>query len=63
MKRALAFANGHVQSRSHDVKVRVIWEFEVVDTSHDTGKVVIRSVWGFAWFANHGEHWGEALKA
>ena len=63
MKRALAFADGHVQSRAHDVEVGIIGEFEVVDTRHDTWKVVIGSIRGFTWFANHSEHRGQTLEA
>ena len=63
MKRALTFADSHVKSRAHDVEVGIIWELEIVDTGHDTWKVVVGGVRGLAWFAYHSEHRSQAFEA
>lgn len=63
MKRALAFLDGRVQSSTHDVQIGVVWEFEVIDTSHDAWEVVVGRERGFAWLAHNCEHRGKTLEA
>jgi hypothetical protein len=59
VKRPLSLLDGHVQSFSHDFKVGIVREFEIVDACHDAGEVVVWRVWWLTGLANHSEHWGE----
>jgi hypothetical protein len=63
MKRALTFLNGRVQSGPHDAEIGVIGEFEVVDTGHDAGEVVVGGQGRFTWLAHYCEHWGKTLES
>lgn len=63
MEGALAFADGHVQSRAHDVQVRVVGELEVVHAGHDAGEVVVRCERWLAGLAHDCEHGSKALEA
>ena len=62
VERALPFTHRDTKSLTENLGRRVIRELEVVDASHDTGKVVVRGVWWFAWAANDSEHGSETLE-
>jgi hypothetical protein len=63
MESTLAFLDGNSELLSKNIHGTVIWHFEVVDTCHDTGEVIVRCVRRFAWLANDREHWCEALES
>ena len=62
MECTLAFFNRDQESLAQYIDVGVVWEFYIVCTCHHRDKKIIRSVGGFARFANHGEHWSQALE-
>lgn len=62
MESALSFPDGGGYTASHDIQVCVVGQFEVIDASHDTRKVVIGDIWRFTWLANHREHGRETFE-
>jgi hypothetical protein len=63
MESPLALLDGNRQSLPEDIQTAVVRQLQVVDTGHDTGKVVVRCVWRFTWPTNNGEDWRETLEA
>lgn len=63
VERALAFLDGDVESSLEGCQVAIVREFEVVDTRHHTGEVVIGCIWVFAWATHNGEDGGETLES
>lgn len=63
MERALAFLDGDVESSLEGRQVAIVWEFEVVDTRHHTGEIVIGCIWVFAWATHNREDRSETLES
>ena len=55
METSRSFHHSHSQLLLHDLLVRVIGKFQVVDTSHDTWKVVIGRQRRFMGLSNDGK--------
>jgi hypothetical protein len=62
MESTLSFLDSNSELFSKNVHSAVIWHFEVVDTCHNTGKVIVGCVRRFAWLANNRKHGSEALE-
>lgn len=62
MERPLSFLDGDGETFSENIQGTVVWEFEIVYASHNTGEIVVGSIWGLAWAAHHGENGGETLE-
>lgn len=63
MECTLALADGSANFSSHHLDVTIIWKFEVVDTGHDAGQVVVRGVRWLARLANNSEHGSKSFEA
>jgi hypothetical protein len=63
MEGALSFLDCSIHTSSHDVQIRIVGQFEVVNACHDAWEIVIGSVGRLAGFADHGEHGCETLEA
>jgi hypothetical protein len=58
----LTLSNSNGQPLSKNLQAAVVWQFEVVHTRHDAGKVVIGSVRRFTGTTDNGEDRGETLE-
>lgn len=59
----MAFPHGRAQLLTKNLDVRVVGHLEVVDASHDTGKIVVRRVGSFARPTHDGKHGREILES
>ena len=62
MERTLAFFDGRYKSPAQDIDAGVVRKLHVVCTCHYRDKEIIRGIRWFAWLANHGKHWSQALE-
>jgi hypothetical protein len=63
MEGALSFLDCSIHTSSHDVQIRIVGQFKVVNACHDAWEIVIGSVGWLAGFADHGEHGSKTLEA
>lgn len=63
MESALSLSNSGTDLCSHYLDVTVVWELEVINTSHHTGQVVVGAVWWLTRLADDGEHGCESFEA
>ena len=60
---ALPFLNGNTELFAEDLHTAVIGHLEVIDTSHNTWKIIVRRVWRLARLADDRKHWSKVLEA
>lgn len=63
MKRALTLANSDTKLLAKHLYAAVVWHFEVINTGHYGGEVVVGCVRWLARFADNGEHGSESSEA
>jgi len=63
MECSLALLNGDGKSLPENIQTAIIGQLEIVHTSHDARKVVIRSIRGFTGPTDHSEDGSKTLEA
>jgi hypothetical protein len=63
MERSLAFLDCCKKLLPHDLNGRVVWKLQVVDTRHDTRKVVVGGIRVLTGFADHSKHRCQRLES
>jgi hypothetical protein len=63
MESTLAFLDGNPEFLAEDGHAAVVRHLEVIDASHDTGKIIVRRIRGLARLADNCEHRSEVLEA
>jgi hypothetical protein len=63
MEGTLPFFYSNRQSFLQYLKSRVIGQFEVVDTSHNTREIVVGGIRRLTWLTHNREEWGQAFEA
>ena len=63
MESTLSFLDCSIHTTPHDVQIRIVRQFEIVNTSHDAWQVIIGGVGWLARFAHHRKHGGKCLEA
>lgn len=63
MECPLSLLDGDSESLLEGVQTTVIWQLEIVDAGHDTGKIVVRCIRRLAGTAYHREDGCKTLKA
>jgi hypothetical protein len=62
MEGALTFLDGGKEPPPQHLDVSIVGKLEVIDTSHDSGKVIVRGIRRLARLAHHGKHGCQTLK-
>jgi hypothetical protein len=62
MESTLSFLDCSIHTTPHDVQIRIVRQFEIVNTSHDARQVIIGGVGWLARFAHNRKHRGKCLK-
>jgi len=62
MESPLALPDGRKQPLTQDFQAAVVWQLEIVHTSHYARKIVIGRVGGLAGPTHNREHWRQALE-
>jgi len=57
MEGTLALLDGKHNLIPHHLQSAVVGQLEIVDTSHDAGKIVVGAIWRLSRFADDGQHW------
>jgi len=56
MEGALSFLDCCSHLTAHDIQIRVVWQFKIIDAGHNTWKIIVRRIGRFARLADHREH-------